>query len=273
MKRTMTLSVMLWLISACHETGEESCEAGAPGCECLVGTCQPGLVCTDELCLYPSETESGEMAAESDAPGSEGPPTEGGPAILSLTTNRPWLISADAVQFLASVSDPDGIDDVAGGTLRILDGPEVGEFLPLDATGWQFNLAWGELNGLDPIDNDIVTFVATFVDRGGTTSSAEVDVLACASGRRACIATSDVDYYLCVDVMNHPEHCGECDHSCYSDYVCIGGSCEFSPYADDDVGDDGLALIPLQGSTASVDALADDVRRAFDLPYSCRSAK
>lgn len=267
-------------LASCEEAGED-CEPGGPGCACLVGTCQPGLVCTDELCLYPSGGESDDGSDEEVSGSDEGPVSAGAssadagpPEVLSLVTDSDWLLVDEQVQFIASVSDPDGVEDVQGGTVRLLDGPELGEFLPLGATGWQFNLTWEQLNAVAPIVNGPLSFEASFVDLAGNVDSAEVTIVSCEASFTACLGEE------CVDLMTDVDHCGDCHLPCDSYFLCIDGECEIDPdyYSVDphELGGEET-LIPIDPTqfrpyrfggdpSGPEDALPEDVRREFDLP-------
>ena len=44
-------------------------------------------------------------------------PVEGAPVLLSLQTNVPKITAGESVTFTAILTDPDGVDDIVGGTL------------------------------------------------------------------------------------------------------------------------------------------------------------
>lgn len=225
-------------LSACTDAGEDVCEPGAPGCECLMGTCMPGFVCSPDLqmCVYPTGAEDGDGGSDSPGGASEeagddvaDPASENAPEVLSLVTDKSAFYRGDgALQVVASVSDPDGVEDVQGGILRVAEGPTLGEFLPLGATGWQVNIEWVNVNDALPAENGQLALEADFVDSAGNVGSSTIAVFTCSSEFSVCQGWSE---FFCVDLKTNRKHCGECNNACHDgDYTedenCVGGSCE-----------------------------------------------
>lgn len=74
--------------------------------------------------------------------------------------------------------------------------------------------------------NGAVALRADFVDAAGNIGSAELSILACASGLATCPMASEGGALACVDLQSDEDHCGSCDEVCSSDYECVDGNCE-----------------------------------------------
>ena len=75
-----------------------------------------------------------------------------------------------SVDFIAQVSDPDGVADVIGGTLRSVNGVTYGNFSPWVPEGrFQLTLSWDTIHQVEPIvsstgNDEVRSFVAKFID-------------------------------------------------------------------------------------------------------------
>ena len=89
-----TISVIAaFLLGACPSDdgggggGTGDCAVGDAGCPCAAGTCMAGLVCQDDVCVFPggdgSATSAGATTAPGDGPGSA---TSGGTTATDATT-------------------------------------------------------------------------------------------------------------------------------------------------------------------------------------------
>jgi hypothetical protein len=149
----------------------------------------------------------------------------GAPQILMLSTNTALLRSDQTLLVTAVVTDPDGVDDLIGGTL--LDpttGGAYGAFVTSAAEGsYQVDLTWYDIDTVRPINAPPAgaerRFLARFFDTAGGRAEAEVAVsLRCAGdGLSAC----DGD---CFDLDSDRDHCGSCDRALAGDLICRDGA-------------------------------------------------
>jgi hypothetical protein len=145
------------------------------------------------------------------------------PVILSFGTNTSSVTEGGSVTFTAVVTDPDGIDDLIGGTLKSADGVTAyGAFATSAQEGaYALTLTWqtvDQARGIQFIGEEERTFVAEFYDVAGHTAAAQIAVrLFCDTGA-ACEGT-------CVDVTTDSAHCGGCGNPCPARGGCSSGSC------------------------------------------------
>jgi len=149
-------------------------------------------------------------------------PVEGAPVIVSLQTNVTKITAGESVLFTAVLTDPDGLDDIAGGTLSDQSGMiGFGPFVAAGQEGtFSISLSWDAVHQADPIEfegMDLVrVFRAEFYDQAANKVSKDVNMtLTCAEGS-ACDG-------LCTDLMTTAEHCGSCAGVC--DGGCQDGNC------------------------------------------------
>ncbi|MCA9606839.1 MAG: hypothetical protein KC619_14635 [Myxococcales bacterium] len=174
-----------------------------PVCGQLCGTCDMGT-CEDGRCV--------------------GGSTGGGPRILSLETNVTTLRSDQTLIVTAVVTDPDGVDDLIGGSLvDPASGASYGAFATSASEGsYELRLDWGALDTVTPIDAPVTgverRFRARFFDVAGNAAESDFAVtLRCATdGESACDGA-------CVDLMSDRDHCGACDAAVPSSAICRDG--------------------------------------------------
>lgn len=175
-----------------------------PGCGALCGTCAMG-VCEDGRCVTTG--------------------TGMGPRILSLETNVTVLRSDQTLVVTAVVTDPDGVDDLIGGSLvDAAGGGTYGAFATSAAEGsYQITLDWGALDTVLSIDAPRTgverRFRARFFDVAGEVAESEFAVtLRCADDAHSACAG------VCVDTATDPEHCGACDRLAPEGTTCRDGA-------------------------------------------------
>jgi hypothetical protein len=144
------------------------------------------------------------------------------PRILSLETNTKVLHETDSLVITAVVTDPDGIDDLIGGTLLDPDtGASYGAFATSAAEGaYSIQLDWGTIDVVRGIDAPATgaprAFRARFFDVAGHTADGDVEVTTKCEDDDLAACSGD-----CVDLMTSREHCGACDSP-----VPDGAECE-----------------------------------------------
>lgn len=149
-------------------------------------------------------------------------PVEGAPVIVSLQTNVTKITAGESVLFTAVLTDPDGLDDIAGGTLSDQSGMiGFGPFVAAGQEGtFSISLSWDAVHQADPIEfegMDLVrVFRAEFYDQAANKVSQDVNLmLTCAEGS-ACDG-------VCTDITTDTNHCGGCGAACEGG--CQGGKC------------------------------------------------
>ena len=149
-------------------------------------------------------------------------PVEGAPVFLSLQTNVAKITAGESVTFTAVLTDPDGVDDIVGGTLLDVTGKiGYGPFFAAGQPGtYSMMVSWDSMQQADPIQFEgtelIRVFRAEFYDQGAHKVHQDVDLaLTCMTGS-ACDG-------VCIDLMTDPMHCGTCADACVSG--CSAGQC------------------------------------------------
>jgi hypothetical protein len=147
---------------------------------------------------------------------------EGAPVIISLQTNVTKITAGESVLFTAVLTDPDGFDDIAGGTLSDQSGMiGFGPFVAAGQEGtFSISLSWGAMHQAEPIQFEEMdamrVFRAEFFDQAANKVNKDVNLtLTCAEGS-ACDG-------VCVDVMTEGNHCGACGMVCEGG--CDDGKC------------------------------------------------
>jgi len=191
----------------------------APGCDGDAGACQDGAT---QACTCPDGAAARQVCADQqwsacqpcDTPG------PGAPVILS------WALSGNALtpstDILVSVvlTDPDGVDDIVGGTLVDSDGRAYGTFATAASEGsYEKRLTWDEvgatmsITGRDP-SGVARPLKASFFDAEGHTTSRSFTLQA-----RCDRETETPCAGTCVDLLQSPDNCGACGD------VCAGSEC------------------------------------------------
>ncbi len=144
--------------------------------------------------------------------------TDGGPFFLSFSTNVGTITDGESVVFTATVSDPDGLDDIAGGTLFTGDGAfSYGPFVAAGQEGtYSITVSWDAIDQVEVIEfeNGSVErlFRAEFFDMKGGSASQDTTITLSCPGGGACGGA-------CIDFQSDAGNCGACGK------VCEGG-CE-----------------------------------------------
>ncbi len=193
-----------------------ACGGGGGGEESTAGTVTAGTPAT----MNPSEDTTPTGPGESD--GSSSGPVAGAPVFLSLQTNVSKITAGESVIFTAVLTDPDGVDDIVGGTLSDASGQiGYGPFVAAGQEGtYSITVSWDEMQQAEAIQFEGVdlgrVFRAEFYDQGANKVQQDVDLtLTCAEGS-ACDG-------VCTDIMVSAEHCGACGKVCGGG--CGGGQC------------------------------------------------
>ncbi|HND32644.1 MAG TPA: hypothetical protein PLA94_21760 [Myxococcota bacterium] len=179
-------------------------------------------------CGGKSNCEKGEENCTEESAGGGG----GGnsrPEILDFSANSARVTEGDRLVFTVMVTDPDGLDDVVGGSLESSGGASYGSFEATGNGSYELSLDWSELDTVQDVefqDEEDRSFTARFYDSGGKEATAKATVTLYCDEGGACAGR-------CVDLRSDPDHCGVCGNSCaafdagnYSfSATCEAGSC------------------------------------------------
>lgn len=240
------------LIPACA-----SDKMGAAGEDCYPnGTCNETLVCKAGKCVADSggsggaggqgttssssggtggkttSSSSGSTTSSSGAGGettsssssTSGAPGDTPPQILVLGTDVQSITEGEAVTFTAVVTDPDGIDDVIGGTLSDGNGHYFGAFATTGQEGaYQLSVSWSQLHQVEAINLAMGattqrSFTAEFFDQGGLTVQQSASITLGCDSIAACDGA-------CIDLSTDKDNCGACGQACAGGVPCYKSHC------------------------------------------------
>ena len=176
-----------------------------PICGESCGTCAPGT-CQEGRCVE----------ASVDAP-----------TIVQFSSNRTTLTEDGTLVLSAIVTDPQGVDDVIGGTLESPTGAVYASFATSASEGsYGATLNWNSIHQVDSIDFQVskeIVLVAKFFDQAANATSETLTIrLECSDTTlSACDAS-------CIDLQSDIEHCGICQRACSEDGSCTDGECTCS---------------------------------------------
>lgn len=219
----------------CEASEGESCETCPEDCGPCCGNrqCDQAFNESHQSCPEdcPAITDGG-----GDNPAPDQPQASGAPQILSLLSNVASITEGESVVVTAVVTDPDGIDDLIGGTLTDINQASYGAFTTTAQEGsYQVTITWAAMSQIEPISfgygqTEQRPLVATFYDQKGHTTSSPVSITLTCKGLEACSGT-------CLDTMVDSDNCGSCDHTCprntYAQDGCFLGKCaDLSPCED-----------------------------------------
>ncbi|MBS2027101.1 MAG: hypothetical protein JST54_04280 [Deltaproteobacteria bacterium] len=147
------------------------------------------------------------------------------PQIESLTANPTTIGPGGSTVISAIVSDPDGLSDLAGGTLAAPSGSGTyGAFSTPGGQGtFTFTLSWSELQSVSafeiPAGGKSISVSATFFDNHGhsTTQTLNLTAACSPSGDATCSGS-------CTDLQTDPNNCGSCGNVVASGGSCVNGS-------------------------------------------------
>lgn len=230
---------------------------------CSEQMCFSGLRCEQGICVDDAVADSGSEAASEPTDGSNpsgantadsddtaddddtaetgsdaetGAVEPGGPEIIDFGTNRAEMTPGDMLTFTATVIDPDGPDDIQGGSLKTPDESRTyGAFTDLGNGTYELMIDWYEIHGAEPIEFDAPmprTFLAVFFDNTGKHHARAIDItLTCGDvedGEGNPLQMSACDGQ-CESTAFSTEHCGQCNNPCEN---CAEGECFESQWSE-----------------------------------------
>ena len=148
----------------------------------------------------------------------------GAPMFLSFNTNAAKITDGESITFTAILTDPDGVDDIVGGSLLTED--EAIDYGPMVAAGegtFSISLSWGQIHQAVPIDfetgEEPRVFLARFFDQMGNKATKTVELSLYCAGGGACDGA-------CTDLTADGANCGACGRVCDAGVDgCVDGVC------------------------------------------------
>ncbi len=181
-------------------------------------------------------------------------PVNRAPELVTISSNKPTLNAGESLIITATVTDPDGVDDLAGGSLVDADsGASYGAFTSGGAAGsFALTLTWGALGAVEAIDAPPSgvgrSFRAVFLDKAGAKAEGAVDVtLRCDGGDTKSLCAGH-----CADLQTDSDHCGGCGQPVPAGKICKDGA-----PADGTVAPTATTIAALQSSSASINCTED----------------
>ena len=140
-----------------------------------------------------------------------------GPKILDFTANTNSVNQSATLRLTAIVTDPDGIDDVIGGTLKSPSGQTYGAFQTSASEGaYEIALTWPDINSVQalapllPGENTARVFIAEFYDQSEHRTSKEIQIsFGCEDASEGVCDPNGA----CVNLESSSDHCGACGES------------------------------------------------------------
>ncbi len=220
-----------------HATDAGGTDSGGtdPGGAGSVGTDSGGADSGD---TGPGNGSSGPKSGDSGT-GDDGSETSTGaganspPVVVSATVTPSTLQGSGTVLLVVVATDPDGIDDLIGGTVETPAGGSYGVLATQAQEGaYSMSIDWDDFHAMEPID----------IDEGGIESRELIVVLFDQAGAsvehtlNVDLEPADDDLAVCDGAsvsLYSDEHCGACGHSCldalgstFGFGTCYDGVCE-----------------------------------------------
>ena len=217
------IAVILALVAACGDNGDPNTASSGTAPTTVPMTDGPATLSTSDdtsISTNPGTTEDTATVPT----GGTTSTGENAPVFLTLSANVTQITEGESVSITAIQTDPDGAEDIIGGSL--LDANGAVDFGPFVAAGqpgtYSITLSWAQIHQAVPIYFENMaesrTFSARFFDQAANSSTKSVSVnLQCAGGSACGGACTD----LAVDGVN----CGTCGHSCMA-MGCEAGNCK-----------------------------------------------
>lgn len=158
-----------------------------------------------------------------DAAGQCGSGGGNGPRFITFNSNVTQITQGESVTFTVVVTDPDGIDDVIGGTLQDPStGRSYGSFATAASEGaYGITLDWLSIHRVRAITftgtTEVRAFEAEFFDVAGNSATRQISITLTCNGLGVCDAS-------CTDITT-TSNCGSCGNACAVGGTCSSGTC------------------------------------------------
>ena len=174
-----------------------ACTSGATGAQVCGGDSQLGpCVCTDPAggggggdVGNGAGGSDGSVGSDGGAGDSDGGDAPGGPMVVSFGASAATISMNQSITFTAIVTHPDGLADLAGGSLTTADGRLIYGSFAISGQALTLTLSWTQIDqtlGITFSTSETRTFDAVFFDRQGRRASATTDVTLACGGPPAC---------------------------------------------------------------------------------------
>jgi len=211
---------------SCSSDPSSDGDDGDAGCS-SDADCKGSRVCDTGVCVDYEPGAGPTTGSSTSTSGAGGGTSEpGAPEFLSFGTNVPALdggADTPSVTFTAVVTDPDGVDDVIGGSLLDQSGAPYGAFATSGQEGaYEMTLTWEQINTVSAIDFDpgpgaSRTFTAEFFDASGKKATRSISLSLTCDGSSAC--DGDCGLARCTTAcvwLGSDQDCGACGNDCGS---------------------------------------------------------
>ncbi len=238
-------------LAACSEPGEGDCEQGSLNCPCFPNfTCLGGLACSGTVCTSPAGSSGDSMGSAGTTGGTSDTPTtgntatstspttgnptggttsgteDGGPVVVDFGTNVKMITDGESVIFTATLTDPDGPDDIQGGSLKTADeSVTYGAFTDIGNGTYELTLSWAAIDqaiGIEFETSATVGFKAVFFDNQGKKGFATTSIDLTCGADKARIACDG----HCIQADEDETNCGGCGNACGVGVSCFYGTCD-----------------------------------------------
>ncbi len=213
-------------------SGGDGGTGGDAGCEPDCGDRECGL---DPVCNEPCGICTG---GECDEQGQCDRASAGGPYFIRLEANRRVVTETANATVFAVVGDPDGPDDIIGGSLSTPDGALYGTFVQRSAGVFSIAVNWDNVNAVEAIEGPSAgvtrVFRVQFLDQDSNSVSQDIVlVLRCSQPGYAPCSSGQ-----CTSISTSTANCGACGHACpeiaagWTNSACVERRCDYYVQAD-----------------------------------------
>lgn len=166
--------------------------------------------------------------------------SENAPTILELRVTPSTLRSGGTAVVSAVISDPQGPDDIAAGSLLDPQTQElIANFTQISGGSYEAEVTWDQLDLIRPINFGPAggerAVTAEFIDFANERSTRSVTISLTCNGEPACDGQCGLERCDggCVDpvteYLNNDQNCGSCGNQCPSGELCDVSTCETAP--------------------------------------------
>ena len=214
MKFRSEIASIIILVGSCGDSDPSTTMSATTNPTTVAPTGEPS---TTTMSATSTTNSSGMLPTSST--GSE----DGGPVFLDFSASGEKITEGGSVIITAILTDPDGVDDIVGGSLKNEDGSvDFGPFMAAGQPGtYSITLTWAQLHEDKPIEfenteSERVVFARFFDQMGHEATKSLVLGLQCPGGS-ACDGA-------CTDLALDGANCGTCGHTCAA-MACEQGGC------------------------------------------------
>ncbi|MBX7079533.1 MAG: hypothetical protein K1X88_10130 [Nannocystaceae bacterium] len=210
--------------------GSSSATGAGPADTSTTAADDPSATSSGDDTVADQSSSAGEAETTAPAGSSSGATEPDAPVLRSLATDVDAITEGEQVHVTALVDDPQGTEDLIGGTLESDDGTTFGPFVATAPGSFTFALGWDALDAVAPIElpqgrDATRTVRARFVDAAGHEVVGEIPLSLHCGALAACDGH-------CLDTLENSDDCGGCGIVCEPPPgegaeldACVAGSC------------------------------------------------